>query len=438
MLLRGLLPVLLLAHAPTPAAAADGGPWPHADHVDALAQAAAAAGITVPPVDAALLAHHHTQPATSRHFYKAIAQQQLQRWSGDGGGISREAVDDAHRVTRATKYQLDTANGRLYRSKDCMFTMRCQGVEHFLGHALPVLKRRNRAGQKELVEISVNVRDWPQSVGGTKGTPVFSFSKHDERETDIMYPAWAFWEGGPWLKTIPTWQWPSMRTELTQAAAAHPWPAKQPSVFFRGSRTSSARDPFVLFGHARRGEPPPAGAVRWNVKYIKNQSQKSNEIVEKDMGLDFAEPTTMAEHCKFKYLLNFDGQAASFRYKTLFLCGSLVLSVDLKWQEFWYSMLIPWVHYVPLAADGSDADRIIDFLDAHPVEAETIAENGLQFVLQRLRMEDVQHYWDDLLTEYAILQSFTVDEIDSSLIEIDVPKPAAATGKKSTNGKADL
>jgi len=41
-------------------------------------------------------------------------------------------------------------------------------------------------------------------------------------------------------------------------------------------------------------------------------------------------------------------QAASFRYKTLFLCGSVVLSVDLIWDEFWYSMLIPWVHYVPL------------------------------------------------------------------------------------------
>ena len=43
-------------------------------------------------------------------------------------------------------------------------------------------------------------------------------------------------------------------------------------------------------------------------------------------------------------------------------------------------MLIPWVHYVPLAADGSDADRIIDFLEAHPAEAEIIAENGRQFV----------------------------------------------------------
>ena len=100
------------------------------------------------------------------------------------------------------------------------------------------------------------------------------------------------------------------------------------------------------------------------------------------------------------------------------------MSVDLQWQEFWYSHLIPWVHYVPLAADGSDADAIVDFLETHQDEAATIAENGRQFVLQRLRMEDIQHYWDDLLTEYATLQSFTVSAIDSSLVEIDVPTAA--------------
>jgi protein glucosyltransferase len=397
---------------------------PETDFVDALRHEARAAGIEVAAPDPDLLAHHRERPADDEHFYKSVAQRQLERWRDSG--IGRSDVDAALSVTRATKYQLDTARGRLFRSESCMFSMRCKGVEHFLARALPALKRRNRAGQKDIVEFSVNVRDWPQAIDGIAGTPVLSFSKKTDREADIMYPAWAFWEGGPWLATIPTWQWPTMRRELTAAAAAEPFAKKTPAVFFRGSRTSSARDPFVHMGHARRGEPPPPGAKRWNIRYIKNQSQRSNEIVEKEMGLDFAEPTTMAEHCKYRYLLNFDGQAASFRYKTLFLCGSLVLSVDLKWQEFWYGMLIPWVHYVPLAADGSDADRIVDFLEAHPDEAATIAENGRQFVLQRLRMEDVQHYWDDLLTEYATLQSFTVSAIDSSLIEIPVPKQLAA------------
>lgn len=397
---------------------------PEISFLEPLRAAASEAGIEIPEPDATLLAHHHERPMTDRHFYKAIAKKQLDRWRDTG--IQRSDVDAALSVPRATKYQLDTIQGRLYRTEKCMFSIRCKGVEHFLARALPALRRRNRAGQKDIVELSVNVRDWPQAIDGIRDTPVFSFSKKTDHEADIMYPAWAFWDGGPWLATIRTWQWPAMREELTAAAAENQWATKTPAVFFRGSRTSPARDPFVLKGHARRGQPPPPGSKRWNIRYIKNQSQRSNDIVEKQMGLDFAEPTTMAEHCKYKYLLNFDGQAASFRYKTLFLCGSLVLSVNLEWQEFWYSMLIPWVHYVPLAADGSDADVIVDFLEAHPEEAAMIAENGRQFVLQRLRMDDVQHYWDDLLTEYATLQSFTVPDIDRSLIEIDVREHATA------------
>ena len=43
-------------------------------------------------------------------------------------------------------------------------------------------------------------------------------------DADIMYPAWAFWEGGPWVSTIKTWQWPVMRERISAAAdAAGDW-----------------------------------------------------------------------------------------------------------------------------------------------------------------------------------------------------------------------
>lgn len=49
----------------------------------------------------------------------------------------------------------------------------------------------------------MNTRDWPQinKKYGFFG-PVFSFSKTDEYY-DIMYPAWAFWEGGPAISLYP-------------------------------------------------------------------------------------------------------------------------------------------------------------------------------------------------------------------------------------------
>lgn len=46
--------------------------------------------------------------------------------------------------------------------------------------------------------------------------------------------------------------------------------------------------------------------------------------------------------------------AASFRFKHLFLCGSLVFHVGDEWQEFFYPQLKPWVHYIPVRQDLSD------------------------------------------------------------------------------------
>lgn len=55
-----------------------------------------------------------------------------------------------------------------------------------------------------------------------------------------------------------------------------------------------------------------------------------------------------------RYLFNFRGVAASFRFKHLFLCGSLVFHVGDEWQEFFYPQLKPWVHYIPVKQDLSD------------------------------------------------------------------------------------
>jgi hypothetical protein len=120
------------------------------------------AGITIPVPDATVLAHHQERSLTDRHFYKAVAKQQLKRWSDSG--IQRADVDAALSVSRATKYQLDTLNGRLYRSEKCMFSMRCKGVEYFLARALPTLKRRNRAGKKDIVELSIRYRVYVSSA----------------------------------------------------------------------------------------------------------------------------------------------------------------------------------------------------------------------------------------------------------------------------------
>ena len=147
---------------------------------------------------------------------------------------------------------------------------------------------------------------------------------------DIMYPAWAFWAGGPAINIYPRGlgRWDLLRESLTSAAENNPWENKQDKAFFRGSRTSGERDPLVLLS---RKCPDLVDA-----EYTKNQGWKSDADT---LGKPPAEEASLEEHCRYKVLFNYRGVAASFRLKHLFLCRSLVVHVGDAWQEFFYPAL---------------------------------------------------------------------------------------------------
>uniref|UniRef100_A0A672SGI7 Glycosyl transferase CAP10 domain-containing protein n=1 Tax=Sinocyclocheilus grahami TaxID=75366 RepID=A0A672SGI7_SINGR len=295
-------------------------------------------------------------------------------------------ADTVHRGV-GTHYQI--IGNKLYREQSCMFPARCSGVEHF------ILKVVNRLPDLEVV---INVRDYPQVPGWVQPVlPVLSFSKTADYQ-DIMYPAWTFWEGGPAVWPIyPTGlgRWDLMRDDLKKSAARWPWKKKNPKGFFRGSRTSSERDPLILLS---REAPDLVDA-----EYTKNQAWKS----EKDtLGRPPAKEIPLVDHCEYKYLFNFRGVAASFRLKHLFLCGSLVFHVGEDWLEFFYPQLKPWVHYIPVKQDLSDLRELLQFVKENDAVAEEIAVRGQNFILNHLRMEDVSCYWERLLTDFSKLLKY--------------------------------
>ncbi|CAG9825570.1 unnamed protein product [Phaedon cochleariae] len=312
-------------------------------------------------------------------------------------GITQELIDSVK--TKGTKYQV--ISNRLYRDKNCMFPARCAGIEHFLLELLPKLPD---------LELIINTRDWPQihKNYGAFG-PVFSFSKTPEYQ-DIMYPAWAFWEGGPAISLYPRGigRWDSHRNKLGKLGNSTSWSAKVPKAFFRGSRTSSERDPLILLS---RENPDIADA-----QYTKNQAWKSDADT---LHAPPAEEVPFEEHCKYKYLFNFRGVAASFRFKHILLCKSLVFHVGNEWQEFFYSALKPWIHYIPVDANASKESirELVEFAMNHDDMAREIAENGYKAIWNSLKLSHVSCYWERLLSRYAELLSFR-PELDNNLIEI--------------------
>ncbi|XP_008323544.2 protein O-glucosyltransferase 1 [Cynoglossus semilaevis] len=314
----------------------------------------------------------------------SVLQQDLRPFKG---GISEAIMASTIKRGVGTHYQI--IGHKLYRETNCMFPARCSGVEHF------ILEVINKLPDIELV---INVRDYPQVPNWSQQIlPVFSFSKTSDYH-DIMYPAWTFWEGGPAVWPIyPTGlgRWDLMMDDLKKSAAEWPWKKKVSKGFFRGSRTSPERDPLILLS---REDPELVDA-----EYTKNQAWKSERDT---LGKPPAKEIPLVDHCKYKYLFNFRGVAASFRFKHLFLCGSLVFHVGDEWQEFFYPQLKPWVHYVPVKQDLSDVRELLQFVKENDDIAKEIAARGREFILTHLQMQDVSCYWQRLLTDFSDLLTY--------------------------------
>ena len=316
--------------------------------------------------------------------------------------VDEDVIERTIKSKRAIHYQI--VDKRLYREEKCTFPARCEGIEHFIRKSLPELPN---------MDLFINVRDYPQ-VGkyfdSQNQFPIFSFSKDTKDYCDITYPAWTYWSGGPALDIYPTGigRWDLQRESLIREQSKLPWSKKESKAFFRGSRTSSERDPIILLGRKREDIV--------DSKYTKNQAWKSPKDT---LGDEPAKTATFEEHCQYKILFNARGVAASFRLKHLFLCRSLVVDVSSNWIEFFYPPLKPWIHYVPIDKDMKNAEKLLEFLLENDDISSHIAKRGYDFVRKHLTMDCIQYYWNVLLNKYSQrLIQYRPARPDDDLIDI--------------------
>lgn len=321
------------------------------------------------------------------NVYQKSLNIDFQYWIAKGE-INRKDFNRALKL--GVHYQF--IDGRIYRQKACLFPARCEGVEYFF-------KKIVKSFSHDL-ELVVNVHDYPKVSKHFAPTVVFSFSK-THSELDILYPAWSFWRGGPAISTEPEGlgRWDLKIASLNESAEQWLWDSKMNIAFFRGSRTSAERDPLILLS---REKPHLVKA-----EYTKNQAWKSDKDT---LGATPAEIVTLEEHCKYKYLFNFRGVTASFRFRHLFLCNSAVFHVGDDWIEFFYRPLTPWYHFIPISTSLEEVEEVLFFSKSHDNLIRDIANNGRNFMLNHLSMNDILDYWKSILTQYSKLVNWKVLE----------------------------
>eukprot|EP01112_Ceratiomyxa_fruticulosa_P000346 TRINITY_DN10312_c0_g1_i1.p1 TRINITY_DN10312_c0_g1~~TRINITY_DN10312_c0_g1_i1.p1 ORF type:complete len:416 (-),score=55.52 TRINITY_DN10312_c0_g1_i1:100-1347(-) len=267
------------------------------------------------------------------------------------------------------------------------------------------------------VDLCISIQDFVMEEVDMHGAPVFAMDKLP-KDPHILVPDFTFSSYPGSYKQ----GYVGMRKSLLKKKDEFIWRKRDRRVFFRGNGNSSARK---------------------KLYHLSKQYDKANTIfdvwVSTSTNLDAKEAMenrvfrTMEEHCNYTYLAHAEGLFYSSKLKYLMLCKSLVFWVHdtsvrpNKTIEFWYDLLVPWKHYVPInPSNATETMQIINMVRSNEDEAFRIAENGFRISRDLLTPWNIRCYWQHVLNEYASRadwapnnDQFDLEDFETNIAKVD-------------------
>ena len=91
--------------------------------------------------------------------------------------------------------------------------------------------------------------------------------------------------------------------------------------------------------------------------------------------------------------------------------GNCIILHESPLVEWYYELLVPYVHYIPLKQDMSDLVKILDWIRTHDTDVEQIAKNGAVFFDAYLTHKSANVFVRDLFERVADMEEFLVAPI---------------------------
>ena len=113
----------------------------------------------------------------------------------------------------------------------------------------------------------------------------------------------------------------------------------------------------------------------------------------------------MKDQTYCKYIFNIEGNAAAYRYSTLFASNSVILNIKSKYY-LWFEPLLKDKDFIEINEDFDEnyiADTIT-YLKKNDEYARNIASNGVAFYNKYINKNKISEYWYKLLTKVNYLQ----------------------------------
>mmetsp|Transcript_65383 Transcript_65383/g.108641 ORF Transcript_65383/g.108641 Transcript_65383/m.108641 type:complete len:459 (-) Transcript_65383:77-1453(-) len=186
-------------------------------------------------------------------------------------------------------------------------------------------------------------------------------------------------------------EWDATTASLRARAAEVHWGWRASKAFFRGSLNGAMTAHTCMHAHPR--DRP----TRCQLLHL---SLAQPELIDYKVGPNTS--LSFEQWARYKYVLFLEGtQEWADRLKLLLHLGSVVLIQELWCQEYYFWMMQPWVHYVPVSTRLEDLAATVLWLREHEEESQQIAAAGQRFAQDHLRLHNVRAFHRQLLLEYA-------------------------------------
>ncbi|KAL9077608.1 MAG: hypothetical protein Q9157_003278 [Trypethelium eluteriae] len=263
---------------------------------------------------------------------------------------------------------------------------RYNGEGYDIRRALAVLDSIHRAvvayhGRIPNVEFSFSVNDVPDPDHAAK--PIWTLRRRVDAKEKWLMPDFGYWSWG--LDHIGSYE--QVRREI--AAIETDFREKKPLAVWRGARENNARADLLHVAMGRTWSD--VQEIVWAGKTGFRSKSRGGFI-------------RMADHCKYKYVIQTEGASYSTRGKYLQNCHSVVIMHRRRWVETHDHLLIAEgldQNVVEVERDFSDLPLKMDYLLSHPTESERIANNSVAAFRDRYLTPAAQTcYWRRLFRRW--------------------------------------
>lgn len=230
--------------------------------------------------------------------------------------------------------------------------------------------------------------------------PVMAFGKNKCVDSLVAFPDFEILHG-----------YKHIIKEVEAGINNYPFEEKISKAFWRGSTTGGCytlsnwrehpRSKLVLFSQEH---PDILDAKFTNVVSDSDKKNLQKELLNYQL---LSKNISIHDHLAFKYLIDIDGNNCTYsRLFWILISNSLCFKPISNNEQWYYSALEPYVHYIPLKADLSDLLEKVLWAENHQEEVKTIIKHANEFARANLMQEDVFNYVYHLLKAYAKLQRF--------------------------------